>query len=65
MVLLPLVAAHGGCTDPGCRIRADEASTMLLPLDEKWTIRVIRTLAAEKIGLSASFESGEVASQCA
>ena len=36
-------------------IHADETSTVLLPLDGKRMMRVIRTVAAEKIDASASF----------
>ncbi len=40
-------------------VRADETSTVLLPLDGKRMMRVIRTPAADKIDASASFsESG-------
>jgi enoyl-[acyl-carrier protein] reductase II len=40
-------------------VRADETSTVLLPLDGKRMMRVIRTPAADKIDAAASFaESG-------
>jgi enoyl-[acyl-carrier protein] reductase II len=42
-------------------VRADETSTVLLPLDGKRMMRVIRTQAAEKIDESASFEGGGAA----
>jgi enoyl-[acyl-carrier protein] reductase II len=44
-------------------VRADETSTVLLPLDGKRMMRVIRTQAAEKIDESASFEEGGAALQ--
>ena len=39
-------------------VGADETSTVMLPLDGKRMMRVIRTPAAEKIDASASFEEG-------
>ena len=44
-------------------VRADETATVLLPLDGKRMMRVIRTAAAEKIDASASFEEGGAALQ--
>ena len=44
-------------------VRADETSTVLLPLDGKRMMRVIRTAAAEKINASASFDEGGAALQ--
>src|ERR1700758_2077857 len=44
-------------------VRADETSTVLLPLDGKRIMRVIRTQAAEKIDASASFEQSGAALQ--
>jgi enoyl-[acyl-carrier protein] reductase II len=44
-------------------VGADETSTVLLPLDGKRMMRVIRTQAAEKIDASASFEEGGAALQ--
>jgi len=44
-------------------IHADETSTVLLPVDGKRMMRVIRTQAAEKIDESASFEEGGAALQ--
>jgi enoyl-[acyl-carrier protein] reductase II len=44
-------------------VRADETSTVLLPLDGKRMMRVIRTQAAEKLDESASFEEGGAALQ--
>jgi len=44
-------------------VRADETSTVLLPLDGKRMMRVIRTQAAEKIDESASFDEGGAALQ--
>jgi enoyl-[acyl-carrier protein] reductase II len=44
-------------------IRADETSTVLLPLDGKRMMRVIRTAAAEKIDASASLAEGGAALQ--
>ena len=44
-------------------VHADETSTVLLPLDGKRMMRVIRTLAAEKIDESASFDEGGAALQ--
>jgi enoyl-[acyl-carrier protein] reductase II len=39
-------------------VSADETATVMLPLDGKRMMRVIRTPAAEKIDASASFEEG-------
>lgn len=44
-------------------VGADETATVLLPLDRKRMMRVIRTRAAEKIDASASFEEGGAALQ--
>ncbi|OBI85426.1 NAD(P)H-dependent flavin oxidoreductase [Mycobacterium asiaticum] len=44
-------------------VRADETSTVLLPLDGRRMMRVIRTRAAEKLDASASFEEGGAALQ--
>src|ERR1700758_5281335 len=44
-------------------VHADETSTVLLPLDGKRMMRVIRTPAAEKIETSASFGEGGAALQ--
>jgi enoyl-[acyl-carrier protein] reductase II len=44
-------------------VHADETSTVLLPLDGKRMMRVIRTRAAEKLDESASFEQGGAALQ--
>jgi enoyl-[acyl-carrier protein] reductase II len=44
-------------------VGADETSTVLLPLDGKRMMRVIRTPAAEKLHASASFEEGGAALQ--
>jgi enoyl-[acyl-carrier protein] reductase II len=44
-------------------VRADETSTVLLPLDGKRMMRVIRTPATEKLDESASFEEGGAALQ--
>jgi enoyl-[acyl-carrier protein] reductase II len=44
-------------------VRADETSTVLLPLDGKRMMRVIRTPAADKIDVSASFEESGAALQ--
>ncbi len=44
-------------------VHADETSTVLLPLDGKRMMRVIRTRAAEKIDESASFDEGGAALQ--
>lgn len=44
-------------------VRADETSTVLLDLDGKRMMRVIRTAAAEKIDTSTSFEEGGAALQ--
>lgn len=44
-------------------VRADETSTVLLPLDGRRMMRVIRTPAAEKLDASASFEEGGAALQ--
>ncbi len=44
-------------------VHADETSTVLLPLDGKRMMRVIRTPAAEKIDESASFDDGGAALQ--
>ncbi len=44
-------------------IRADETSTVLLPLDGKRMMRVIRTAAADKLDASASFADGGAALQ--
>ena len=44
-------------------VSADETSTVMLPLDGKRMMRVIRTPAAEKIDASASFEEGGAALQ--
>jgi enoyl-[acyl-carrier protein] reductase II len=44
-------------------IHADETATVMLPLDGKRMMRVIRTSAAEKIDASASFEEGGAALQ--
>jgi enoyl-[acyl-carrier protein] reductase II len=44
-------------------VRADETSTVLLPLDGKRMMRVIRTPAAEKIDESASVDDGGAALQ--
>jgi enoyl-[acyl-carrier protein] reductase II len=50
---------HGNLKDEV--LRADETSTVLLPLDGKRMMRVIRTRAAEKIDESASSEEGGAA----
>jgi enoyl-[acyl-carrier protein] reductase II len=44
-------------------VHADETSTVMLPLDGKRMMRVIRTPAAEKIESSTSLEAGGVALQ--
>ena len=44
-------------------VHADETSTVLLPLDSRRMMRVIRTKAAEKIDESASFDEGGAALQ--
>jgi enoyl-[acyl-carrier protein] reductase II len=44
-------------------VHADETSTVLLPLDGKRMMRVIRTQAAEKIDEAASFDEGGAALQ--
>jgi enoyl-[acyl-carrier protein] reductase II len=44
-------------------VAADETGTVLLPLDGKRMMRVIRTAAAEKLDRSASFEEGGAALQ--
>ena len=44
-------------------VHADETSTVMLPLDGKRMMRVIRTLAAEKIHGSTSLEAGGAALQ--
>jgi enoyl-[acyl-carrier protein] reductase II len=44
-------------------VHADETATVLLPLDGKRMMRVIRTPAAEKIDESASFDEGGAALQ--
>lgn len=44
-------------------VRADETATVLLPLDGKRMMRVIRTPAAEKLDASASFAAGAEALQ--
>jgi enoyl-[acyl-carrier protein] reductase II len=44
-------------------LRADETGTVLLPLDGKRMMRVIRTQAAEKLDGSGSFEEGGAALQ--
>lgn len=44
-------------------VSADETSTVMLPLDGKRMVRVIRTAAAEKIDASASFAEGGAALQ--
>jgi enoyl-[acyl-carrier protein] reductase II len=44
-------------------VHADDTSTVLLPLDGKRMMRVIRTQAAEKIDESASFDEGGAALQ--
>jgi enoyl-[acyl-carrier protein] reductase II len=44
-------------------VRADETATVLLPLDGKRMMRVIRTPAAEKLDASASFAEGAEALQ--
>lgn len=44
-------------------VAADETGTVLLPLDGKRMMRVIRTAAAEKLDQSASFEEGGAALQ--
>jgi enoyl-[acyl-carrier protein] reductase II len=44
-------------------VRADETSTVLLPLDGRRMMRVIRTPAADKLDASASFEEGGAALQ--
>ncbi|OBG36155.1 nitronate monooxygenase family protein [Mycobacterium sp. E3198] len=44
-------------------VRADETATVLLPLDGKRMMRVIRTPAAEKLDASASFAQGAEALQ--
>jgi enoyl-[acyl-carrier protein] reductase II len=44
-------------------VSADETSTVLLPLDGRRMMRVIRTPAAEKLDASASFEEGGAALQ--
>ena len=44
-------------------VGADETSTVLLPLDGKRMMRVIRTAAAEKLDRSMSFEEGGAALQ--
>jgi enoyl-[acyl-carrier protein] reductase II len=44
-------------------VRADETSTVLLPLDGRRMMRVIRTPAADRLGASASFEEGGAALQ--
>jgi len=52
---------HGNLKD--AVVNADETSTVLLPLDGKRMMRVIRTAAAEKLDASASFEEGGAALQ--
>jgi enoyl-[acyl-carrier protein] reductase II len=52
---------HGNLKD--AVVRADETATVLLPLDGKRMMRVIKTPAAEKIDASASFEAGDAALQ--
>jgi enoyl-[acyl-carrier protein] reductase II len=44
-------------------VAADETGTVMLPLDGKRMMRVIRTAAAEKLDQSASFEEGGTALQ--
>lgn len=44
-------------------VAADETATVMLPLDGKRMMRVIRTAAAEKLDKSASFEEGGAALQ--
>jgi enoyl-[acyl-carrier protein] reductase II len=44
-------------------VRADDTATVLLPLDGKRMMRVIRTPAAEKLHSSTSFEEGGAALQ--
>ncbi len=44
-------------------VSADETSTVLLPLDGRRMMRVIRTPAAEKLDAAASFEEGGAALQ--
>ncbi|CAM3055995.1 2-nitropropane dioxygenase [Mycobacterium intermedium] len=44
-------------------VRADETSTVMLPLDGKRMMRVIRTPAADKLDASASVEEGGAALQ--
>lgn len=44
-------------------VRADETGTVLLPLDGRRMMRVIRTPAAEKLDAAASFEAGGAALQ--
>ncbi|BDB42454.1 MULTISPECIES: NAD(P)H-dependent flavin oxidoreductase [Mycobacterium] len=44
-------------------VAADETGTVLLPLDSRRMMRVIRTPAAEKLDASASFEEGGAALQ--
>lgn len=44
-------------------VDADETSTVLLPLDGKRMMRVIRTQAAERLDVSGSFEEGGAALQ--
>lgn len=44
-------------------VSADETSTVLLPLDGRRMMRVIRTAAAEKLDVAGSFEAGGAALQ--
>ncbi|MFV8315320.1 NAD(P)H-dependent flavin oxidoreductase [Mycobacterium sp. 23] len=44
-------------------VRADETGTVLLPLDGRRMMRVIRTAAAEKLDAAGSFEEGGAALQ--
>lgn len=44
-------------------VRADETATVLLPLDGRRMMRVIRTAAAEKLDAAGSFEEGGAALQ--
>lgn len=44
-------------------VRADDTSTVLLPLDSRRMMRVIRTPAAERLDTSSSFEEGGAALQ--
>jgi enoyl-[acyl-carrier protein] reductase II len=52
---------HGNLKD--AVVRADETGTVLLPLDGKRMMRVIRTAAADKLDATASFEEGGAALQ--